>query len=213
MPNLKSVIDSFNSGFCYLDPATNLRKTRWFEFWMACESLKEEYTNTLLTQDLEGVARKVTQQLECLSKTKGTDDFEIAQQDFKNIIAAAIQQAQIKRFKNGTLTTESTVSSDGASFMTRTIVPKNAGTFEKNLMGGLEAIAQLYPELSALMTEMREKITITRASAVLVFESKTRGTGKLSMFSDRNLTTIASNYHLLSEREKYAAETIPSVKF
>ncbi|RUR09230.1 hypothetical protein [Legionella sp. km772] len=212
MPNLYAVIENFKTGFCYLDPNTNQRNSRWYEFWMK-SYLKEKCTLTLLTQELEEVARSTNQRLESLAQARGADDFLTTQQDFKNIIAYAIKQAQIKRFKNGELITDAKALTDGSCYSSRTIVPKNAGYFEQTIIQGLDAVAKVYPELRLLMASMIATINEAKSSSVLVFEASARGQGRYKLFSDREMTTMKSNYHLGSEREKYAENNIASLNF
>ena len=53
---------------------------------MANDDLKDEYTNTTLTQALEGIARETNRNLKDLAKEKGKDDFLLHQGRFTALI-------------------------------------------------------------------------------------------------------------------------------
>lgn len=201
MPLLKEVIDQFKKNFQYLD-SKNHRKTLWYEFWFS-DFIKEKFTNTKLTKELEQKADECSKQLDELAEQHPEETFEFHQDAFFKIIFSTLSAVQLQRFNNGTIKTEN-YQHDQHYVMERILYPKKEGLFEETLINGLNSVKEKFHKLSPVMEQKILHIREARSQPfVLLHESMTiDGNGNKFFATDGKKRTMDDVAETVKEKLK-----------
>ncbi|STX51597.1 Uncharacterised protein [Legionella busanensis] len=209
MALLSAVINEFKKNFNYLNE-NQQRRSRCYEFWFFA-SCKKKLTNTALTQKLEVAARNCLDSLNGLAEEDSDFPFENYQEQFFLIVLQAVKVGQVQRFTYGSVHT-SCYNIGHQSILERSIVAKDPGLFEKEMVNALRVISNKYPEHQPFFNTLIEKIQTNTLSSYVFFEesAKADANGKF-YYSERQNSQLAFNLYDLEERQEFAEEYISSL--
>ncbi|WP_131782946.1 hypothetical protein [Legionella gresilensis] len=209
MALLSEVINEFKKKFNYLNE-NQQRRSRWYEFWFS-DSCKKKLTNTALTQKLEEAARNCLDSLNKLIKEGGDFPFENYQDQFSLIILEALKAGQVQRLTHGSIQT-SHCNSDHQSILERSIIPKDPGLFENEIVNALQVISNKYSEHQYFFNTLNERIQTSTLSPYVFFQesAKVDANGRF-YYGERQGGQPNFNLYDLDERQEFAEEYISSL--
>ncbi|MGQ3887672.1 hypothetical protein ACQUW5_01415 [Legionella sp. CNM-1927-20] len=202
MALLSEVIKEFQNNFRYLN-SNQQRQSRWYEFWFL-NQCKKRLTNTALTYKLEEAARNCLKSLNQLASEGGHAPFADYQDQFFLIISQTFHSVQVQRFTHGTVQT-SHYNTDHQFILERSIVAKDPGFFENEIVNALQAISSTYPEHQHSLNELINKIKASTLRPYVFFQesAKVDLNGKF-YYSEKRGNQLKNNLYNLKEREEFA---------
>nr|HAT8715220.1 hypothetical protein [Legionella jordanis] len=190
MALVSEVISEFQQGFGYLDE-NGRRMVPRYKFWDQ-PRLRKKLTDVILTKELESIAGILKKNMSDLHSQYGTEEFELLQNLFFELISQAMHEARIKRFARGKIET-SNYTVNNHYILERSVIPVKPGLFESELINGLTAIKNKFPQYRDFINNTLQKMNETTLTPYTFFQD--------SMFKDGR-----GREHYSSSFQEYPAE-------